>query len=238
MQIVTAEGPSGPSADSAATVKTLISHVTEGGQMSVTEVVIPPGGEVREHDHGGSEALFVPIDGQLTLFSGNQREDITIGMVARVDRGERVGLVNQTHKPVMMIVVFASAIEPTEPDGDADHMTESPGAGVTWMGVPPTVVEQLKDETAVHVDLAGHPICLARSGGTIYAMLDECSHGHVELSEGDVEDGHVECWLHGSRFDLASGVPACLPATEPVPVYPVRIGDRGVEVALPSSTAT
>lgn len=90
----------------------------------------------------------------------------------------------------------------------------------------------------MHVDLGGHPICLARSGGAFYAMLDECSHGHVELSEGEIEDGHVECWLHGSRFDLATGIPACPPATEPVPVYPVRISADGAEVALPPSAPT
>ncbi len=63
-------------------------------------------------------------------------------------------------------------------------------------------------------------------------MLDECSHGQVELSEGDVEDGYIECWLHGSRFDLTTGVPAGPPATRPVPVYPVRITDGFIEVAL------
>ena len=66
----------------------------------------------------------------------------------------------------------------------------------------------------------------------VYAMLDECSHGQVELSEGDVEDGYIECWLHGSRFDLTTGVPAGPPATRPVPVYPVRITDGFIEVAL------
>ncbi len=94
------------------------------------------------------------------------------------------------------------------------------------------------DDEAVHVDLAGYPVCLVRSGGAYYAMLDECSHGHVELSEGEVEDGFVECWLHGSRFDLDTGIPACPPATEPVPVFEVRTDGEGVEVALPPSPPT
>jgi 3-phenylpropionate/trans-cinnamate dioxygenase ferredoxin subunit len=67
-----------------------------------------------------------------------------------------------------------------------------------WLPAGP--LDRLADHTAVHVDLAGHPVCLARSRGTAYAMLDQCSHGQVLLSEGDVEDGYVECWLHGSRF--------------------------------------
>jgi nitrite reductase/ring-hydroxylating ferredoxin subunit len=48
----------------------------------------------------------------------------------------------------------------------------------------------------------------------------------VSLAEGDVEDGTVECWLHGSRFDLRTGAPTGLPATKSVPTYPVTvIGD-------------
>ena len=50
---------------------------------------------------------------------------------------------------------------------------------------------------------------------------DLCTHADVSLSEGDVDDGTVECWLHGSRFDLRTGEPTGLPATVPVAVYPV-----------------
>jgi len=56
-----------------------------------------------------------------------------------------------------------------------------------------------------------------------YAVYDECSHAAVPLSEGDVGDCEIECYLHGSRFDLRTGEALGLPATEPVAVYPVRI---------------
>ena len=41
-----------------------------------------------------------------------------------------------------------------------------------------------------------------------------CSHAEVALSEGDVTDCQIECWLHGSMFDLRTGKPTNLPATE------------------------
>jgi 3-phenylpropionate/trans-cinnamate dioxygenase ferredoxin subunit len=44
----------------------------------------------------------------------------------------------------------------------------------------------------------------------------------------------VECWLHGSRFDLRTGKPTGLPATVPVPVYETRIEDDDVLVRLES----
>jgi 3-phenylpropionate/trans-cinnamate dioxygenase ferredoxin component len=63
-----------------------------------------------------------------------------------------------------------------------------------------------------------------------YAIYDECSHAAIPLSEGDVEGCEIECWLHGSRFDLRTGKPTCLPATEPVPIYPVRVDGDDVLV--------
>ena len=56
-----------------------------------------------------------------------------------------------------------------------------------------------------------------------YAVHDKCSHADVSLSEGEVDGCTLECWLHGSRFDLRTGEPTGLPATEPVAVYPVKI---------------
>ena len=63
-----------------------------------------------------------------------------------------------------------------------------------------------------------------------YAVHDECSHAAVPLSEGEIDGCTLECWLHGSRFDLRTGEPTGLPATEPVPVYPVEIRDGDVYV--------
>jgi len=90
----------------------------------------------------------------------------------------------------------------------------------------------IADESAVRVDVGGHPICLARSGGRLFAIGDVCSHADVSLSEGEVEDGTVECWLHGSRFDLATGAPTGLPAVRPVPVYPVSTEGDDVFVTV------
>ena len=39
----------------------------------------------------------------------------------------------------------------------------------------------------------------------------------MKLSEGEVYDGTLECWLHGSCFDLRSGKPTGPPPTSPSP---------------------
>jgi 3-phenylpropionate/trans-cinnamate dioxygenase ferredoxin subunit len=74
--------------------------------------------------------------------------------------------------------------------------------------------------------------------GAWYAMGDVCSHGPVLLSEGEFEGCALECWGHGSRFDLASGLPQNLPATGAVPTYPVRVVDGQVVVELGPATTT
>ena len=46
----------------------------------------------------------------------------------------------------------------------------------------------------------------------------------------------LECWLHGSRFNLATGEPSGPPATVPVAVYPVKIDGDDVYVAVPKES--
>ena len=96
-------------------------------------------------------------------------------------------------------------------------------------------VVDVPEEGAVRVIVGGLPLAVVRSEGEIYAIFDVCSHQDVPLSEGDVEDGGIECWLHGSRFDLTTRRPTSLPATKPVPVYPVKIDGDDVLVALQES---
>jgi 3-phenylpropionate/trans-cinnamate dioxygenase ferredoxin subunit len=63
--------------------------------------------------------------------------------------------------------------------------------------------------------------------GDLHAVSDICSHGQVSLSDGEVEGRTIECWLHGSRFDLTTGKPLSPPAVRPVPVYPLTVdGER------------
>ena len=87
-------------------------------------------------------------------------------------------------------------------------------------------------EGAIGVELSGTPVAIVRAGGELFALHDVCSHEEVPLSEGEIYDHTVECWLHGSCFDLRTGQPTGLPATEPVPVYPVKIEGDEIYVAI------
>jgi 3-phenylpropionate/trans-cinnamate dioxygenase ferredoxin subunit len=71
-------------------------------------------------------------------------------------------------------------------------------------------------------------------GGKLYAIEDRCSHDDGPLAEGDwePEDCTVICPRHGSHFDLATGRPLSLPATQPVETFPVRVEDGMVRVEV------
>jgi 3-phenylpropionate/trans-cinnamate dioxygenase ferredoxin subunit len=88
---------------------------------------------------------------------------------------------------------------------------------------------------AVGVEIGGEPVAIIRAEGEVYALRDVCSHAEVPLSEGEIYDHTVECWLHGSCFDLRTGEPTGPPATEPVPTYPVKIEGDDVLVAIEES---
>ena len=84
---------------------------------------------------------------------------------------------------------------------------------------------------AVKVTIDDVPIALVKdSAGALHALGDTCSHGEISLREGFVEDDTLECWAHGSKFDLSSGKPRNVPAFEPVPVYKVTVTDGDVYI--------
>ena len=102
------------------------------------------------------------------------------------------------------------------------------------MSAQPAVrLSQLPEVGAVRVVLDGVPVAVVRDeDGQVHAIGDTCTHADVSLSEGEVEDCSIECWLHGSRFDLRTGEPLALPAIRPVPVYPVTVEGDDVLVDL------
>jgi 3-phenylpropionate/trans-cinnamate dioxygenase ferredoxin subunit len=84
-------------------------------------------------------------------------------------------------------------------------------------------VADVQPGTALAASVDGVAVAVVRDEDGWYAIYDECSHASIALSEGEVEGDQIECWLHGSMFDLRTGKPTNLPATEPVAIYPVKV---------------
>jgi 3-phenylpropionate/trans-cinnamate dioxygenase ferredoxin subunit len=87
-------------------------------------------------------------------------------------------------------------------------------------------LDEVSPGQAVKIVVEGLPIALVKdSAGTVHAIGDTCTHGEISLSEGFVENDTLECWAHGSKFELATGKPQNFPAFDPVPVYAVTVVD-------------
>jgi len=93
-------------------------------------------------------------------------------------------------------------------------------------------LDEVPEQGTFGVELRGTPLVIVRSEGEIYALDEFCTHEEVSLVDGEIYDYTVECWLHGSCFDLRSGKPTGPPATKPLTTYQVRIEDGDVYVAV------
>ncbi|WP_310528320.1 non-heme iron oxygenase ferredoxin subunit [Nocardioides sp.] len=86
-------------------------------------------------------------------------------------------------------------------------------------------LDDVPTDEALGVTIGALDVAVARNGDEVFALQDLCSHAAVALSEGEVANCTIECWLHGSTFDLRTGKPTTFPATEPVATFPAEIRD-------------
>jgi len=82
---------------------------------------------------------------------------------------------------------------------------------------------------------SGERVCIGRSGGTYFAVCDECPHAGFPMSQGTVQPGGVlECGWHGATFRIADGAVIDGPATDAVRTFPVVVRDGAVFVGVSS----
>jgi len=81
-------------------------------------------------------------------------------------------------------------------------------------------------------EMGGQRVAVANVDAAFYAFGDICTHAQCSLAEGDLEGHTITCPCHGSQFDVTTGAVLNPPATEPVPVFPLRIEDDELQVEL------
>jgi nitrite reductase/ring-hydroxylating ferredoxin subunit len=85
----------------------------------------------------------------------------------------------------------------------------------------------------VGVEVAGQRILLANIEGSYYAMRAKCNHLGGPLDKGVIEGYVVTCPLHGSKWDVRSGL--LVQFTRPLPperTYAVIVEGDQVSVEL------
>ncbi len=81
------------------------------------------------------------------------------------------------------------------------------------------------------VELLGQPLLLANVEGEIYAVRNRCGDSPLPLEFGQLEGAELRCSWHGCRYDVRSGRRTD-GGTEHLPVFPVRVEDGEIRVAL------
>ncbi len=80
----------------------------------------------------------------------------------------------------------------------------------------------LLDGKPQKISLGDKDVCVARIGEEVFAVADTCTHSDASLSEGDVSNYKIECWLHGAEFDLRTGEAITPPAVQALETFEVR----------------
>ena len=94
--------------------------------------------------------------------------------------------------------------------------------------------EELSDGKSVRTPTDDGPVMLYKSGESLFAISNQCTHQGAPLDKGIVKIAgsvhSVTCPAHGSTFNLDNGKVMRPPAAKPIPVYDVKIEDGRVFV--------
>lgn len=99
--------------------------------------------------------------------------------------------------------------------------------------IPITREEAIPPGSRLHFELSEESVILFNIGGEYYCIADLCTHDGGPLEDGELFECQIECPRHGARFDIRTGKVTRLPATDPIPTYPVMVEDGVVYVEQP-----
>ncbi|MGH7154830.1 MAG: non-heme iron oxygenase ferredoxin subunit [Acetobacteraceae bacterium] len=123
----------------------------------------------------------------------------------------------------MAVVVAAGIVIPEQREAE---MAE------TWVRV--AAKSDVPENGVVGVRVGERDIALYHfPGGEFRATDNVCTHEYAQLSDGWLEDGVIECPLHGGRFDVRTGKGLCAPIEKDLPVFELRVEGDDLLVKLP-----
>lgn len=93
-------------------------------------------------------------------------------------------------------------------------------------------VDDIPPDDVIGVQVGGRDIALYRVDGEVFATDNLCSHGQARLCDGFLLGHEIECPFHQGRFDVRTGQATCVPATDAIRSFPVKIEAGRVCVAL------
>ena len=80
-------------------------------------------------------------------------------------------------------------------------------------------VNDIKNDDMLQVSINGENYLVAKINDRFFVTSDMCTHEDAELTMGCLKGTTVKCPLHGSYFDLTSGLALNEPAEDPISIY-------------------
>ncbi|MBI1313152.1 DUF59 domain-containing protein [bacterium] len=94
-------------------------------------------------------------------------------------------------------------------------------------------IDELQPGGRLSVFVDDEPVLLIQKADGCYAAIaDVCTHDGQPLTNGPISGNEITCERHGARFDLTTGQPLCMPATEPVQIYDIKVEDGSIFLRL------
>lgn len=94
--------------------------------------------------------------------------------------------------------------------------------------------EELAEDGQMHIELNGEEILLCKHEGSYFAVSYYCSHDEFTLEGGQMSDNCITCPYHGAMFNLEDGSVQAPPAFEDIKVYPVKLENNTIAIAVKS----
>ena len=94
---------------------------------------------------------------------------------------------------------------------------------------------EISEDEPKAVSIGRLDVGIYKLDGEFYAIDDICTHAYAMMTDGYIEDGQIECPLHGACFDIKTGKALTAPATIDLRPYPVKVEGDQISVGVPKT---
>ena len=91
---------------------------------------------------------------------------------------------------------------------------------------------ELPENGRLTLEIGERMVVLFRVGSELFCIDDVCTHDGGPLGDGELDGYHVACPRHGARFDIRTGRPLTMPATEPTARHDVKVDGDSILVRI------
>lgn len=91
---------------------------------------------------------------------------------------------------------------------------------------------EIAEKNITCFEINGVEIVICRFRDEYFAIENRCSHAQSRFDNGRLRGYRIICPLHGATFDIRDGSATSLPGRTPIAVYPCRVTNGVLEVAV------